>query len=411
MMFSKQNRIIFILICIISISLSCTTSINVEAVTPPGVVEEICADMPNSLRAECAKLYQEGRRNWVLNNMNLGLNAFQLGYLDIAERCFEDAITGIETVYANNEQALKARGLWREEGSKDFKGEPYERAMAYYYLGLIDLMGNDIDNARASFRGGALQDAFAEEEQHRCDFALLVFLQGWCSQLLGDRSLKESAFEEIKNLRKNFSPPSSEDNTIFIVELGTSPRKRTDGIGHAQLRYFRGRYFSEDSVQVTINGKNLKGYPMESIFWQASTRGSRAIDFIQEGQVQFKTGTFEVGTAFSNEVLDDYAIIYSGTAAGTALNALGIIGGTIQLIAANMKVKADDRYWNNLPDSVHIITTYLPPGHHTAIFNFHDDNGNMLNELRKSLEFDVSNNSTNVVWIRSKDITVSSLNN
>ena len=48
--------------------------------------------------------------------------------------------------------------------------------MAYYYRGVLYLRDGDYENARASFKGGMLQDGFAEEEQNRSDFALLSFL-------------------------------------------------------------------------------------------------------------------------------------------------------------------------------------------------------------------------------------------
>ena len=37
------------------------------------------------------------------------------------------------------------------EGVKVWKGEPFEQAMAHYYLGMIYLLKNDYENARAAF--------------------------------------------------------------------------------------------------------------------------------------------------------------------------------------------------------------------------------------------------------------------
>ena len=38
------------------------------------------------------------------------------------------------------------------EADKDFKGDPYERAMVGYYLALADFSDADLDNARAALR-------------------------------------------------------------------------------------------------------------------------------------------------------------------------------------------------------------------------------------------------------------------
>ncbi|MEC8183119.1 MAG: hypothetical protein VX123_13805 [Pseudomonadota bacterium] len=44
-----------------------------------------------------------------------------------------------------------ARSNFAREDVKDFKGEPFERAMVFYYLGLSYLALGDFENARASF--------------------------------------------------------------------------------------------------------------------------------------------------------------------------------------------------------------------------------------------------------------------
>jgi tetratricopeptide (TPR) repeat protein len=121
----------------------------------------------------------------VLNQMNLGLAALSAGQMDMARAALDDVLTQIEMTHAGTEQAAKARSLWYEEGSKVFKGEPYERAMAYYYRGIIYLKERDFDNARACFSSGILQDSFAEEEQNRSDFAVLDLMMAYACHLQG----------------------------------------------------------------------------------------------------------------------------------------------------------------------------------------------------------------------------------
>jgi hypothetical protein len=111
---------------------------------------------PATLKPAFAKLYREGRRNEVLNHMEVGLSAYKLGYYQQAKRSFDAAIMNIGSVYADSSEAKKARSLWYEEGRKDFKGEPYERAMVYFYRGLLYLQDADYENARASFINGIM---------------------------------------------------------------------------------------------------------------------------------------------------------------------------------------------------------------------------------------------------------------
>ena len=317
------------------------------------------------LQSQYEKATKEGERNFVLNHTQAGLMAFQLKEYDLATQSFDQALLRIESVFSNNERAAKARSLWYEEGAKDFKGEPYERAMAYYYRGLLYLLRGDYENARAAYKNGILQDAFAEEEQYRCDFALLIFLEGWTYQCLGDFQTANAAYEEVRKLRPDFVPPRPDDNTLLIVETGKSPRKVADGIGHDELKYRRGRHFTEKRVQIRIGDQLYPLYPMEDIFWQAATRGGRLVDKILKGKVSFMETQRASGEILSN--VATAGIIASSAPVGdmSALHgvsaALGLISVVQLAIALNVNPRADTRYWNNLPDTIHNITLKTNP--------------------------------------------------
>ena len=317
------------------------------------------------LQSQYEKATKEGERNFVLNHTQAGLMAFQLKEYDLATQSFDQALLRIESVFSNNERATKARSLWYEEGAKDFKGEPYERAMAYYYRGLLYLLRGDYENARAACKNGVLQDAFAEEEQYRCDFALLIFLEGWVSQCLGDFQTANAAYEEVRKLRPDFVSPKTDDNALLIVETGKSPRKVADGIGHDELKYRRGRHFTENRVQIRIGDQLYPLYPMEDIFWQAATRGGRLVDKILKGKVHFMETQRASGEILSN--VATAGIIASSAPVGdtSALHgvsaALGLISVVQLAISLNVNPRADTRYWNNLPDTIHIITLKTNP--------------------------------------------------
>jgi hypothetical protein len=220
--------------------------------------------------------------------MELGLDALQIDGVREARELFQRAISGIEVVYGESAQAAKARSLWRAEGSKVFKGEPYERAMAFYYAGLSYLLEREWDNARASFRGAILQDSFAEEDQFRCDSALMYYLFGWTSRQMGNSDDARIGFEQAGRIRPELKAPDADANVLFIIELGRSPRKRTDGIGHAALRFFRGKGFTESTARVRLSSQEVVPVPVaEDVFFQASTRGARRIDQILHDKVVY----------------------------------------------------------------------------------------------------------------------------
>ena len=66
-----------------------------------------------------------------------------------------EALDRIEAVYADNAKAEAARSKFTKENAKDFKGEPYERAMAYYYRGLAYLAEGDYRTPAPPSRGHA----------------------------------------------------------------------------------------------------------------------------------------------------------------------------------------------------------------------------------------------------------------
>lgn len=319
--------------------------------------QDAVADKPAYLQPLYRKLFQEGKRNEVLNRMEIGTAAFYRGDLDLARENFDAALETIETVYADNEAATQARSLWHEEGRKDFKGEPYERAMAYYYRGLIYLIDGEYDNVRASFVSGLMQDAFAEEEQNRSDFAVMMLLTGWSAQKMGSPVLAEEAYDELRALRPDFPIPAAEDNVLILAETGFSPRKLADGMGHYELVFRPGKNFKEKHVVLDTGAEQLELAPVESVYWQATSRGGRPVDAIIEGKAAFANTTADLGRDLAQ--LGVTARVFSpalGGSSGQVGNTLALIGVASMALSANVKPRADIRYWSRLPDAVHTST-------------------------------------------------------
>lgn len=355
--------------------------------------------VPPELATYYQRLDSEGARNAVLNHMEIGARAIELSRPDVATAQLDTALDLIESVYGNSDAAAKARSLWYEEGSKDFKGEPYERVMAYYYRGLLYLQEGDYGNARASFEGGMLQDAFAEENQNRFDFALMAFLSGWASHLENNEVLKKRSQDELKKLRPDFVGPEAGHNTLLIIETGNAPRKLADGVGHYELVYRRGKFFRETRAQVQIGGKQLAAYPMEDVFWQATSRGGRAVDRIVKGKAQFRSTNEGMGTVLSDtaNTLQVLAPLSSGL--GDVAGAVGAVGALQLLVASKVQAKADTRYWASLPDAVHVLTLKSAPGQQADI-SFLDKDGVVLPELKRTVALPAKGG---VVWLRSRN--------
>ena len=153
-----------------------------ERPVPAAELAVAMADKPAVLAPNVETLLAQGPRNAVLNHGRIGFLAFELGRPRLAQAQLENAAQAIETVYADNSAAELARSNFAREDVKDFKGEPFERAMVFYYLGLSYLALGDFENARASFKAGEYQDSLSRAEKYQADFALLNFLAGWAAR-------------------------------------------------------------------------------------------------------------------------------------------------------------------------------------------------------------------------------------
>lgn len=348
---------------------------ELETKVEPEVLAAYLKDKPVELKRLYASILLQGKRNLVLNHMRVGLAAMEAGRFDLASASFDLALGKIETIYADNEEAEKALSLWTKENIKDFKGEPYERAMAYYYRGLLYLVEGDYENARASFKGGMLQDAFAEDKQDRSDFASLAYLEGWASKCQGDEDLAKDSFVEAIGLNAALSAPKPDHNLLVIVETGQAPQKFSAGNSGEKLTFGRGRNSYGTKLKVGLAKETRIVGPAEDIFFQASTRGGRPVDSILAGKVNFKDNANTVGDGL---LIAGTATLAAGNNRDTAIaGAVIMLAGLIAKAAADAaKPDADIRAWDNLPNRVFLTSLTLSEGSASPVANVLDAAGN-----------------------------------
>src|SRR5688572_17753250 len=192
------------------------------APVPPDVLAAAAVfaeKMPSTeLRPLFQRLYIEGERNATLNFQRIGMAALAAGDIELAEKAFDAAVTRIDLIYADNPEAQKAKSLWTAEKIKDYKGEPYERAMAHFYRGLVYAARGDFQNARALFKQADYQDTVAEAEQYAGDFGLMPYMAGWASYCDGNSGMARDFLQQAIKGDSNFSTVRVDQPVLVLFE-------------------------------------------------------------------------------------------------------------------------------------------------------------------------------------------------
>jgi len=320
--------------------------------------------------AALAPLAEKKDENFVLNNARLGSIALADYNLAMAESAFYRAYEVINSVNVNDPgRALAALAL--SEEAKIWKGEPYERAMVNFYLGIVYYMQKDYQNARAAFEnalfklrdyaeGAKSRDEFQERES---DFTIgyLMLAKSW--QFLGKPERAKPYFESLARLRPELTQLADEQrhaysNVLLLVEFGDGPEKILGGDNSVVLiRPTPAEAGPIPRPQVYVDGKaqNLRGLnvPPIDMLELAQQRRWQTFDTIRVMKSVAAMGMLG-GAAYSAHRGDDAAAI------GLALGAL----------ALKATATADTRYWEMIPRTMFIIPLELPPGKHDITVSF-----------------------------------------
>ncbi len=177
--------------------------------------------------AGCASISPEeqARRNRILTQYESALTALRAGNYELARNDLDAALLQLGSNTAGDASARESRGYFNPESVKSFRGEPYERVMAYYYRGILYWMDGEPDNARAAFKSAAVQDADPETGKYQCDWVLVDYLDGLATTKLGGDGSDLWRRAET-NARLNRPPPHPpQANVLFFLEMGQGPVK------------------------------------------------------------------------------------------------------------------------------------------------------------------------------------------
>jgi len=294
-----------------------------------------------------------------------------------AKPLLDDAVTTLGGISAGDNAARKARGLFRAESTKNFRGEPYERVMAFYYRGILYWMDGEPDNARACFRSAQLQDADAEQGSYQADYALLDYLDGFVTTKLGGGA-SDALARARSNARLGQLPEfDSQANVLIFFEMGQGPTKYAAGQYGERLQFRPGTSRSR-SLQLKVAGQVVQAGPSDDLSFQATTRGGRQMDFVLANKAVFKGST----DAFGDAAILSGAILAGSSGRRSAADEIGaglLVAGLLgKVISAATTPNADTRMWDNLPNLLGFTALRVPPGEQRISAEFLDASGRVV---------------------------------
>lgn len=318
---------------------------------------------------------QKKDENFVLNNCRWGSAAIAAYQVDEAEAAFMNAYDVINGTKTNDAgRTLGASVVF--EGVKVWKGEPFERAMAHYYLGMLFLMKNDPENARAAFQNSIFKlREYAKESVESKDkdaykvfesnFALGYFGLGFSYMRLNKSELAEANFDIARKLDGRLGPVIADAqkpgvNTLIFVDAFQGPRRSPKGWYNEESAFGPSPAEAGPVPPIAafadgqpINSQNVH-YDMVDTLALGQDQRWQDIDTLRKTKAVIGTGAMAAGagvTAYGADRGD----------AGTALVGVGIMALGAALAASS---QADCRYWETLPRTVYVIPAALPPGEH-----------------------------------------------
>jgi tetratricopeptide (TPR) repeat protein len=322
--------------------------------------------------AVMAPLIKKPNRDFVLNNCRYGSCALAAGNLNHAQQAFLTAYRIMNSVNVNTgSRVLGAVVLY--DGLKVWKGQPFERAMAHYYLGLIFLIKGEYQNARAAFQNSLFRlrkysnpnvsmppaQRFARTDSN---FTLGYFGLGLCYLKLGHPHLARANFERAQSLDPDLAPVIAKiddprTNALIFVDYGHGPRRRPAGMYGQQTVFTPAPWQVGPPPPLIVwdNQHRVRGVQqsaMANLLALAQEKRWLTMDTIREAKAVVGTGLMAGGLAAS-----EY-----GAYNRDQTVALAGLGASLLGAAIAASSQADTRYWQMLPRTVYVAPFHLRKG-------------------------------------------------
>jgi len=292
--------------------------------------------------------------NYALCELNRGLLFYNNGDFFHSDSRLANGLKVMDRI--REDQGKETTAVVWDERAKVFKGEPYERAMAYFCRGLCHFNMGDYSGALAAFRSSLAADAETRNKETRLleDFTIAHFMAALCYSRLGEPENAEAALRMARAASPDnpfLTSASLGHNFIALVGVGNGPYK----IGARKWAMVNA---PEARIELAVDGA-VGNEPAEAVdlLTQAKSQTWGEADSARAAR---RAGKFALSLALS---------------VATGVN-------------INIEDYEDIRSWRGLSLKYYLFTAAVQPGTHTISLKAFDKKGKELEYYRQTW-FDV----------------------
>jgi hypothetical protein len=273
-------------------------------------------------------------------------------------------------------------------------------------------MNGKTEDAAACYKNALFVDTGdLKAGEYIADFAPAMIMRTRVFLERGEGGRAQEQLDELNKLPRdprNFDPncpwltldAQKEANTLIWVEIGWGPFMTAEG-EYGEYRVIRENEYKDAYAVVFVTGQSLgQTYKLGDTYFQASTRGGRAMDEVLKDKVIRKKTLTVAGATAIGVGLAVAAGSNNKAARGAGLVAAGV-GLGLLIAGALTNPRADVRCNALLPGQFHLMMAKLPPGKHEVEVRYFDKGGRELSAYRqRAIPLEVREKGDSVLLVR-----------
>lgn len=308
-------------------------------------------DSNDSIRHFQQPVLPENDQNFALTELDRGELFHNYGDRQHSDTRLRNALRVMDQITSDSNTTA---ATLLSEDYRTYRGQPYERATAYFYRGLCHYELGHYEQALAAFKSALAKDqeTLNDDQKTRMDYLAGYFMQAQCLSALGEHQEAEAVLASARVIFPQhplLAVDRPKGNLIVVAGVGQGPWK------------------------------------MQGAFWTVKFMAGQ----VPEGEYSLSANTKSAGTLYeATDLLVQADSNKAGGATGAAIGR-GIAKESVNLVFsaligrdAGIHEKRDLRAWSGMPRKLYIGSFDLPPGLHTLTFTI-SDNDNKASDAHR----------------------------